>query len=392
MTRLRLIRLSSIAAIRESAPAWDDLWWRSDATRPIARAELVAQWLEQFAPRAALDCLAVVDQGQWVAALPLVRESRCRVLGSGALPWNEWSPSGDLLLDPGADTDAVLDVLTAGLRDLPWPLLWLDGVPVDAPRWRAMIAAVERAGMSNECRVRWHVPLIEIDHDWDACQRRWPKQHRSKMLKAQRSLANRGDVQCVTHSQVEPPQIEALLRRAFDVEDRSWKGQSGTSVLRAPGMFDFFVRQATQLAEWGQLELSFLELDGQAVAFVYGFGSKGVSCWHKIGYDPEFRSASPGQLLQYHILERSHRNPESVAVDCMGPLSDALSRWRPSVYPLGRLIVAPRALLGRIALHGYKHWWPRIARLLGRRNAEAATPREPEIAAEREGRAVEAGG
>ena len=294
------------------------------------------------------------------------------------------------MLDPDADTDAVLDALTAALRQSPWPLLWFDGVPVDAPHWRALSAAFARTGMTCERRVRWHAPLIEIDHDWPACQQRWPKQHRSKMVKAQRCLAKQGNVQCVTHSDVEPAQIEPLLRRAFEVEDRSWKGDAGSSVLRTPGMFEFFVRQAVQLAQWGQLELSFLELDGRAVAFVYGFGAKGVSCWHKIGYDAEFRSASPGQLHQYFILEQLHRDPDSAAVDCMGPLTEALGRWKPAVYPLGRLLVAPRARLGRIALHAYKHWWPRFARLLGRRRPEPSPPTSSETAAADASQAVEA--
>lgn len=389
MTSLRLTRLVSAAAIRAAAAAWDDLWWRSDATRPTARAELVAQWLEQFAPQAPLHTLVVEDRGQWVAALPLVRVRRCGVVGSGALPGNTWSPSGELLLDPSADADAVLELLTAGLRELPWPLLWLESVAFDAPHWRALTAAVARADMPGDCRVQWHVPRIEIGHDWEAYQRQLSKKHLTKLIKAERHLAQRGDVQCVMHSEVEPSQIKPLLRRAFEVENRGWKGDAGTAVLRTPGMFEFFVRQAVQLAEWGQLELSFLELDGRAVAFVYGFGAKGVSYWHKIGYDAEFSSFSPGQLLQYHILERFHREPDRAAVDCMGPFTDALGKWKPIVYPLGRLMIAPRQWLGRVMLHGCKHWWPRIARLVGRQTVDAQPPCTPETAAAGAAQAVE---
>jgi len=371
VSRFRVLHLTSPEDLRRAAPAWDDLWWRSDVTRPTARAELVAQWIEQFAPRAPFHALVVEADGQWVAALPLVCVTRCRLVRAGALPSNEWSPAGELLLDADSQADAVLDVLVSAVRRLPWPLLWLEQIPVQSRHWKALLEAMQRAAVATDYRHRWHVPLIEIDHDWQACQQRWSKKHHCKMLKAARHLAEKGEVQFVMHSQLAPQEVEPWLRRAFEVEDRSWKGEAGSSVLRTPGMFEFFLRQAEQLAQWGQLEISFLELTGRPVAFVYGFAAKGVSYWHKIGYDPQYRCSTPGQLLQYHILERFHDEPERRAVDCMGPLSDALSKWQPATYPVGRLLVAPRRVLGRLLLHARKHWWPRIGRLLGRQGPNA---------------------
>jgi CelD/BcsL family acetyltransferase involved in cellulose biosynthesis len=351
----RLLHLTSITELRDSAALWDDLWWRSHATRPTARAEIVAQWIEQFAPQAQFQAWVVEEQGTWLAAIPLIRVVRGHVLGTGALPGNEWSPAGDLLLDADADVNAVMDILTAVLRETPWSLLWFEGIAAGSPPWKALIEAINRAGLPTDFRLRWHVPLIEIGHDWKACQQQWSKKHHCKMLKAAKRLAEQGDLRFVTHGQLSPQEVEPLLRKAFEVEDSSWKGQAGSSVLRAHGMFEFFLRQAEQLAAWDQLELSFLELDGKSLAFVYGFGAKGISYWHKIGYDPEYRCSTPGQLLQYFILEKLHQEPGRQAVDCMGPLTEALSKWQPAAYPVGRLVVAPRRLLGRLALQVYKH-------------------------------------
>ncbi len=44
------IHLTSVAALRTNAAAWDDLWQRSDVSLPLLRAELLAQWVEHFAP------------------------------------------------------------------------------------------------------------------------------------------------------------------------------------------------------------------------------------------------------------------------------------------------------------------------------------------------------
>jgi hypothetical protein len=52
MGQYRLQLISSTSQLRDRAGAWDDLWMRSDVALPTARAELIAQWLDRFAPKA----------------------------------------------------------------------------------------------------------------------------------------------------------------------------------------------------------------------------------------------------------------------------------------------------------------------------------------------------
>ena len=84
-------------------------------------------------------------------------------------------------------------------------------------------------------------------------------------------------------------------------------------------MFEFFLAQAEQLAQWGQLEIATLELEGHLLATLYGFSAKGVYYAHKIGYDPRFAHFSPGQVMFWNILERLHADGRWQAVDCLGP-------------------------------------------------------------------------
>ena len=357
MNNLRLIHLTSVEELRAAASNWDDLWWRSDAVLPTVRAEMVAQWVEQFKPRAAFHTLVIADDGRWVAALPLVV---CRVgwvIPAGGLPSNPWAPCGELLLDPAGDVDAALDLLMAAAADLPWQLLWLNEAVPESPRWQALLRACDRAKISTSYHERFRVGRVEIDRTWEIYQKRLPKSHRQSMNRSLRRLACEGDVQFEMRSRLTVEEVEPWLQAAFEVEDRGWKGEAGTSVLRTPGVFRFFTRQAEQLARWDQLETAALRLDGRIVAFVCGFRAKGVYFAHKIGYDSRFAAFSPGQLLFHHILERLHSEGGTQALNFMGPLNQALSRWRPATYGVGRLALAPHRLLGRAALYGYKHWW-----------------------------------
>ena len=361
MNNLRTIHLASVANLRAAATAWDDLWQRSDVSLPLLRAELLAQWVEQFAPRGDFQAIVVADQSQWIAALPLVSCRAGWLVPAGGLPCNPWASCGDLLCDAAAATnDSAMDLLAAATAELPWHFLWLNGATPEAPRWQALLRACGRVGISAAGHEQWRVGRLAIDHDWNAYQKQLPKNHRQAMNRAARRLADQGNLQFEMLAQIEPANVETWLREAFGVENLGWKGESGTSVLRTPGIFDFFATQAEQLARWGQLQTAALRLDGRMLAFMYGCRAKNVCFAHKIGYDPSFAAFSPGQLLFYHLLERFHADGETRALDFMGPMTQSLSRWRPATYGIGRVAMAPRRLLERTAMIAYRNVWRRF--------------------------------
>ncbi|MGA2034238.1 MAG: GNAT family N-acetyltransferase [Thermoguttaceae bacterium] len=355
MTRARIRHITSLAELRTHAARWDDLWQRSDLTQPTYRAELVAQWVEQFASPAEIDALVVEDQGQWVAALALLRRRMAGVASVATLPSNPWAAAGELLWDcVGADqADAArLLVETIGRED--WQWLWLDGVTIDTPPWQALLAAAAHAGFAMVHRPQYQVGRVAIDHDWQHCSSRWSRKHRQRMGAALRRLAALGPVRLRLCERLAQEEIEPWLRRAMVLEDRGWKGAACTSVLRTPGMFAFFLRQARQLALWNQLSIAFLELNDRPIAFSYGLAAKGVFHSYKIGYDPDFAAYGPGQLLRYHLLEQFQDEHERQAIDFLGPVSEAQLRWRPSLSTVGRLWIAPKRLAGRMALWAYE--------------------------------------
>lgn len=332
---------------------------------PAARAELVAQWIERFAPRAAFRAIVAADGGQYVAALPLVGRKLAGCIPAGGLPANEWVSGGDLLVDPTADVDAAIDLLAAAVRNLPWPLLWLDEAPLETTRWQSLHWAFGRAAAATLATVQYRVAQIDVGDDWESYRRSWSRKHRQNMASAERRLGGRGDVRLATLCDLAPQEVEVWLRRGFEVEHRGWKGRAGSSVLAAPGIYPFFAAQARQLAEWRQLELNFLEAGGRPIAFAYGMAAKGVYHSCKIGYDPEYADYSPGQLLRCRMLERFYASGECRRLDCQGPLSAAHAAWRPATYGVGRLVVAPGRRLGRAVLESYRRLRPLVRRLRG---------------------------
>lgn len=350
MGQLQFKLLSSIAELRAQAKRWDELWWASDVTLPTARAELIAQWGEHFAPRRRFCGAVVEDAGRYVAALPLFGTRLAKAFEIGTLPDNEWSTGGDLLLDPHADQGAALQTLVAGLQATPWPMVTINAANLQTDRWQAFCDALSIAELDFFTRPMMQVGVVDIGRDWPAYLARRSRNHRRYLRQAEARTAELGGAELQVLDQLSPDNVEEQLVRGFDVEHRSWKGSVGSSVASHPAIFEFYRRQAEYLASQGQLELCFLMLQGKSIAFEYGWRSKGVYFTPKVGYDERYEQLSPGQLLRSRQIERLHSDQAARQIDFLGPLSTATSRWNTDCYAISSLAVAVRRPIGPLLL------------------------------------------
>lgn len=356
---LALKSISSLEELLASRAAWDDLWRRSDVTWPTMQAELLAQWIEQFAADRGFRALVVEDSGVLVAALPTIDRPLARVVKAAGLPGNEWSPLGDLLLDPDCNVNEVLDLVVRGLAQSR-TLAWFDAVNARAPRWQGLIAAAERVGMATHLQPRGDVALVDLSTDWNAYKAGRSRNHRRHLKVAQTRAEKAGGAELELILNPPVDELRALLQRGFEVEDRSWKARSASSVLRSPGMFEFYVRQATELSRQGQLALAYLTHRGAVVAFEYAWLAKGVLHPLKVGYDETFAELTPGQLLRTKLLEQLHTAGQCRLIDYLGPITPATAKWSTRTYTVSRLAIALGGPLSHSALRAACHWAPRL--------------------------------
>jgi CelD/BcsL family acetyltransferase involved in cellulose biosynthesis len=352
----QVVYLRSLEEFRAAASAWDDLWRRSETTFPTLRAALIAQWVEHFACRANFTALAVEEDGRFITALPLVGRKVARAFRGAALPCNEWSSHGDLLLDTTVDPIAPLDLLFSSLAQLPISLLWLDETLPDTNRWKTFYRASNGRRLKTVLRPRWSVGRVDIGRDWLGYRSNWSRKHRQQMARGIRQLLHYGEIRLALRSDFAPGEAAGWMRRGLEIEDLGWKGAGGSSVLKTPGMEAFFLQQAELLAQEKQLELAFLESAGRPIAFAYGQTAKGVFHSAKIGYDPALAECSPGQLLRYFLLERFFHEAGRKALDFLGPLTESHAAWRPQLYTVARWAAAIRNPAGKMALAAYLCW------------------------------------
>jgi CelD/BcsL family acetyltransferase involved in cellulose biosynthesis len=190
--RLQIQRLDAIGAIRCRAAAWDRLWQRSEVSLPTARAELTAQWLEHFAREASFCVLTVEEDGDLVGVLPLAGRKVRRVLPVADLTGNYWSFNGELLLDPQADRPAICDRFAAAVASLPWPLLWVETVPIERTHWQEMHAALLRRKLAVDVHARYRIGQVDLQGSFTDYGRSLSKNHRRNLRKDLRHLEREG--------------------------------------------------------------------------------------------------------------------------------------------------------------------------------------------------------
>lgn len=90
----------------------------------------------------------------------------------------------------------------------------------------------------------------------------------------------------------------------LSIEDSGWKGQNGSSIKRrTANIRSYYEGLICILSKNNLLHLYFLEIDGRAVAGLFGYVDRDVFQYAKSGYIEEYSSFSPSQLLFMYIIE-----------------------------------------------------------------------------------------
>jgi CelD/BcsL family acetyltransferase involved in cellulose biosynthesis len=353
MRALAVRQINSLPELREETDRWDDLWRRSASTRPTAQAQQLGIWMESFAADRSFRALIVEDEDRFLAALPLVCSGRWGVAVAGTLG-NAWTPGGELLLDRDCDLEATCRVLLKGLQPYVPGLMDLDGLILESLGCRSLLALMRSERIPHLTRSRFHVPLVHVAGDWRAYLTTRSKNHRRHLQNIARRAKELGKVTLDRYEAIAPGEVEPLLRECFELEAAGWKGRAASAVLNDPAAWRFFIHQARGLAESWQLAIAVLRHDERAIAFEYGWQTRGVRGVLKIGYDEAFSQLSPGQLLRARLFEQLFAERSVGWIDFLGPASAATSVWATHRYEVGRSLASVDSYRGHMAIAGYR--------------------------------------
>lgn len=189
------------------------------------------------------------------------------------------------------------------------------------PRWRVLVA---RRGTPG-------TPVVDLRGRWEDFDATLPADRRSSL----RRNARRADESGGFHFDVVVPSsdaVDALLGQFVAVEDRSWKGQAGTSLHADTRLRRFYLAYARSAAAAGELRVSRLWV-GDHLAAVQLAVEHAQRLWVlKLGYDDAWSRCAPGIVLTHETLRWAF-DRGLAGYELLGDAAPWTRIWTNAVHP-----------------------------------------------------------
>ncbi|PLX88217.1 MAG: hypothetical protein C0618_04765 [Desulfuromonas sp.] len=301
----RIEEVRTTAGLTALRGEWTDLLNRSVFQSPFLTYEWFVHWWTHFSDDHDL-CIFVArtGQGRAVVILPLM-EAQLKIWGlrfrALLSPTNHHSNFFCYLLE--TDQSPALVALWSHIAMLKrrWDTVLLQEIPA-SDDIELFVKAAAQNGIQSRVWNRGRSAYIDFSSGWDPFWKARTSKFRANLRNRRRRLERLGSVSCRTVTDCD--HAETAVVTALEIEARGWKGAAGSAMTSHPQVEQFYLRLAAIAARQGWLRLSFLNVDGRDIAFDYSVQYGDDLYCLKIGYDPEFKAFSPGQLLAHEVLKR----------------------------------------------------------------------------------------
>ena len=281
---------------------WDDLLAADAYRNPFLSFTWTRSWLRSFA--ASYDrflVLRVEEPGQFRGIVPLI----VRRTWSGGIPVRSLEfPGGDdsVFKGPVAEGDAgkLVDRVMRGLMSdvRGWDTLAFDSLPDDSPWVTQLGHAFHQRSLHSDRHPTHPSPYLRLPGNYDDLRKSLKKSLRQNLSRK----LNMAEREGVVFERLTGAAIRAEhFHEAQDVERRSWKGQRGIGIFVDEPHMSLHAGLLDDNSPF-DLDLLFLRIGGQAIAFQYGFLLGNRYYAYNTSYDEAFQRLSPGMLAINSLL------------------------------------------------------------------------------------------
>jgi len=303
---LELEVISDPEVLRSMDSIWQRLIERAELDHPFMCHEWLLSWWECFGTGRELYVIAVRNNGNVIALAPLmIRQERMHGVKIRRIEaiYNEHTPRYDFII--GSHHDLVYRAIWEHLRQQKhhWDIVLLSQIPAGSRTLDEMARLARAACHATGVWSPPASPYIDLGRGLQEFSKTLKGHHRRNVRSRHERLSAIGPVTMEVIASSD--QLQDGLRDAMRIEAAAWKGRNGTAIESDPAVTEFYLRFAQRAAERGWLRLFFLKLGDRRIAVDYALSLNQKLYGVKIGYDPEFHTYSPSNLLLNLIVEQA---------------------------------------------------------------------------------------
>jgi hypothetical protein len=327
--KLRTVTIRDFESFALHLPAWNRLAYEAPQKTPT----LLAGWTDAFlrhrlASRETWFCSFAYIDDELVGVLPVIVAPH-PVLGQSRpllrVPFDEFTPSGDVLLKPNHAHAALRGLLEEVRRQAPGHLgLELRAIRYNSPLWESIEGGID--GYLTQKGQRSSYSYLNVAGSYENYLEGLGRL-RSDLRRFHRKLEGRGVV--TFQIQQEAGASEEFLNEFLALEASGWKGRNGTSISNDIRSVAFYTTLMRNFLADGRWEWQILRVDGRPVAAGMGVQCGEALMLPKFAFDESFADCRPGSLLTKEIIESAFSRSGISEVNPMSRL-DWDCHWRMS--------------------------------------------------------------
>lgn len=340
-----VVARTTLQTLRRSADVLDyeQAWLQLD--RRVTSPMQTFAWMEAcsstFGRELRMELVVACDENEIIAAAPFATRRGSPGRRTELFTYGYLCEPVDVAF---RDADALAE-LASFLARQSKPLI-IERMFAASPTATALTDALARSGRVV-IRPQAATPWIALDEGWAAPEQKLSSRRRSDFRRARKQAEQMGRVRS-EHLVPDEHEVDRLLYLAFEVERRSWKGETGTA-LADHRAGDFYRRYARRMSQTGQFRVELLHIGEQIAAMQLGVVHQNRYWVLKVGYDPQFSRASPGICLMVEAIKRAVAE-DLDAYDLLGTVEPWIQVWTELERPCISLRYYPTNLSGGVAL------------------------------------------
>jgi len=191
-------------------------------------------------------------------------------------------------------------------------------------------------------------PYQRIEETWEEKLKSLQPRFRTALRSREKRLREKGAVELRFLDS--PAEWEQGLAAIREIEEDSWKVETGTAITVQDFQWQFYSRYAPIAAEMNTLRIPVLYVAGEPIAYDYALYENGIYHLLKTSYKNKWHDSYPGFVLRKLLVEWTYAQGGR-EIDYLGKNEEWKMKWTNSLREHRNCFIFSRTLVARY-LHG----------------------------------------